>query len=1000
MNEKSRFKKLLLVAMGLLCLIGIEAQMRSITGTVKDAMDGSPIPGASVFVKTTTRGTITAGNGSFTVEVSAGETLVFSFIGYKAQEILIGNQTSLNIALESDMQGVDEVVVIGYGVAKKKDLTGSVQTVSAKDFNQGAITSPQQLVNGKIAGVQIVDGGGAPGAGATIRIRGGSSINASNDPLIIIDGVPIDNGGVSGTRNPLDIVNPNDIETFTVLKDASATAIYGSRASNGVIIITTKKGSGSKLKIDYNGNVSLATVARTVDMLSAGEYRTLFTQKFPALTSMLGTANTDWQDEIYSNAVSTDHNVSFSGNVKEVLPFRASAGYNVSNGILNESQMKRTTLALNMNPTFFEDHLKINASAKGLFVQNNFSNEGAIGSAVNMDPTRPVKAAGFDDFGGYYTWLQPSGPNPIAPKNPVAQIAQMNDQSSVNRFIGNFQADYKFHFLPDLRANLNLGLDMSKGQDDGGKQIAPEAGWDADAFARGGAYSVYTQKKRNELLDFYLQYTKDLTSIKSRIDVMGGYSWQHFWQQNESAAFFNEPLAEDGSYEREDPRLRKSENYLVSFFGRLNYTFNDKYYLTFTLRNDGSSRFGEDNRWGLFPSVALAWNVKQESFLQDVDVLSTFKFRLGYGVTGQQDIGSEYGYFGIYERGESTAAYVFFNSETGSYERVVVNTIRPAGYDANLKWEETATYNGGIDYGFWNGRVNGSIDLYYRKTTDILNVVPVPAGANLTNQLLTNIGDMENQGVEFTTNVIAVNNGDWRWDIGANFTYNKNKITKLTAVDDPNYLGVQHGTIDGGTGNMVKIHQVGSPAGSFFMKEQVYGADGRPVEGLYVDRNNDGKDDEGDLYVAGNPTPKYILGFSTSVTYKNWDFSLAARANLDFQLYNNIASNNAFYNQMQTTGSFTSNIHSDIYNTGFSAPQYFSDYYIQNGSFLRLDNIMLGYNFKNLGVSKLNMKVYGTVNNVFTVTKYEGVDPEVSGGVDNKLYPRPRTFLVGVNLSF
>ncbi|MGV8827536.1 MAG: SusC/RagA family TonB-linked outer membrane protein [Breznakibacter sp.] len=998
MNKKSKLRKLLLVAMGLICMIGIQAQQRTITGNVKDAADGSALPGVSVVVKNTTQGTITSFNGDFSIEAEQGRTLVFSFIGYKPQEVTIDGTTTFNIRLEQDIQGVEEVVVIGYGVSKKKDLTGAVQTVSVKDFNQGAITSPQQLVNGKIAGVQIVDAGGAPGAKSTIRIRGGSSINASNDPLIIIDGVPIANGDISGSRNPLDIVNPNDIETFTVLKDASATAIYGSRASNGVILITTKKGTGSKLTIDYTGNVSMATVAKTVDMLNADEYRTLFNQKFPSNTNLLGQASTDWQDEIYENAISTDHNLSFAGNIKNVLPFRASAGYNISNGILKESQMKRTNVALNLNPSFFEDHLRINISGKGMFSQNNFSNEGAIGSAIRMDPTKPVTAEGYEDFGGYYTWTQAGIPNSLAPKNPVAQINQSSDKSKVNRFIGNFQADYKFHFLPDLRANLNLGMDYSKGEDDGNKPIPVDAGWDTESFVREGAYSMYTQKKRNELLDFYLQYTKNLDQIKSRIDVMGGYSWQHFWQQNENASFFNTEV--NGSDVRDPYKLTKSENYLVSFFGRVNYTFNSKYYMTFTLRNDGSSRFSEDNRWGLFPSLALAWNVKDESFLQNVSMLTNLKLRLGYGITGQQDIGSEYGYFGIYERGEASAAYVFYNPETGAYDRVMINTIRPAGYDANLKWEETTTYNAAIDYGYWNDRVTGSVDVYFRETKDILNVIPVPAGANLTNQLLTNVGNMENKGIEFSTNVVAVNGKDWKWEIGGNFTYNKNEITKLTAVNDPNYLGVQHGGIDGGTGNTVKIHQVGAPAGSFFVKEQVYDANGRPVEGMYVDRNKDGVDNEADLYVAGNAAPKYIIGFNTSVSYKNWEFNAAARANLDFQLYNNIASNNAFYNQMQTTSSFASNIHSDIYNTGFTNPQYFSDYYVQDGSFLRLDNIMLGYNFNNLGIAKMRMKLYGTINNVFTITKYDGVDPEVFDGIDNKLYPRPRTFMLGVNLSF
>ncbi len=1000
MKRQFSFYKILFLFLGLGFFLNASAQEMTVTGTVTDAETGDPLPGVTVIIKGTQQGAITQPDGSYAVPAEEDATLVYSFIGYRTVEQAVNGQSTLNVELEPDILGLDEVVVIGYGVTRKKDLTGSVQTVSSENFNQGSITSPQQLMNGKIAGVNITDGGGAPGSRSTIRIRGGSSLSASNDPLIIIDGVPVDNEDVSGMRNPLNVVNPDDIETFTVLKDASATAIYGSRASNGVILITTKKGREGDIKIDYSGKASVHQPTDMVEVLDADQYRDMLETYFPGNTNLMGNASTDWQEEIYETSVSTDHNVAVSGTIKDALPFRASVGYNKSNGILKESSMERVTGALNLSPTFMDDHLRINASLKGMSIKNNFSSESAIGDAIRMDPTQPVKADGFDRFGGYYSWTNSSGnPNNIAPQNPVARINQRQDLSEVQRFVGNFQADYKFHFLPELRANLNLGMDYSTSEDDGGIQIPAEAAWDTEAFLRGGAYSHYSQEKRNELLDFYMQYTKSLDDIQSRIDVMGGYSWQHFWRQNEDEAFFNEANSE-GEFVRDPYDLTKTENYLVSFFGRLNYVYNEKYFLTFTLRNDGSSRFSEENRWGLFPSMALAWNISDEAFLENSYAVSNLKMRLSYGVTGQQNIGSNYGYFGTYRSGQPTARYVYFNPQEGTYEKIPMTTLRPEGYDINLKWEETTTYNVGIDYGFLDDRLSGSFEVYLRETEDLLNVIPVPAGANLTNELFTNVGNLENRGFEFSLNTIPYDTEDLSWEFGVNFTYNENEITKLTQVDDPNYLGVQHGGISGGTGNNIKIHKVGDPAGSFFVYEQVYDADGRPLEGVYVDRNEDGEINEADLYVAGSAVPKYILGFNTSLNYKDWDLSISGRANLDMYAYNNMASNGAFYNNLQVNGNFLNNIHSDIYNTGFYESNYFSDYYVQNASFFRLDNVTLGYNVNNLLNSGVRMRVYGSVDNVLVVSEYDGIDPEIDGGIDNNMYPRPRTYMLGVNVSF
>ncbi|PZX20739.1 iron complex outermembrane receptor protein [Breznakibacter xylanolyticus] len=1001
MRKSSDLLKALFLMLGLVVVLTAQAQVKTVTGRVSDAANGDPMPGVTVVVKGTTNGTITTPDGTYSMQVADSDVLLFSFIGFKNQEVNVAGQSVINIQLKSDNIGMEEVVVIGYGVSKKKDLTGSVQTISAKDFNQGAITSPQQLMNGKVAGVQITDGGGAPGSKSTIRVRGGSSLKASNDPLIIVDGVPMDNSDVSGMSNPLSVVNPNDIETFTVLKDASATAIYGSRASNGVILITTKKGKGTDIHVDYTGNVSVNTPTKMVDVLDAGEYSELLKQKFPANAGLMGSASTDWQKEIYKTTTSTDHSIAIAGNVKKVMPFRASVGYNNSNGILDQSQMQRTTGSLNLNPSFFKDHLRINASMKGMLLKNNFSNTDAIGDAISMDPTQAVTGDAYEPFGGYFAWADSQGnPNANAPMNPRARIDQKRNRSTVNRFIGNFQADYKFHFLPELRANLNVGTDVSTGEDDGGVQNALGAAWDVPAYARGGAYNTYLQKKKNELLDFYLQYTKDLPDYKSRFDVMGGYSWQHFWKQEETQSFYNDPLDPDADHVRDPYKMTKSENYLVSFFGRANYVYDDRYYVTFTLRNDGSSRFSDENRWGLFPSLALAWNVKGENFLTDNSTVSNMKLRLGYGVTGQQDIGNDYGYFGVYTAGETTAAYVYYKEVNGSYQRVLVNTLRPEGYDANLKWEETVTYNAGIDYGFFNDRLYGALDVYLRKTNDLLNEIPVPAGANLENVLTTNVGNLENKGVEFSVNGVLIKSTDLTWELGANVTFNENEITKLTRVDDLNYVGVANGDISGGTGNMIKIHQVGQPVGSFFVYEQVYGQDGRPIEGVYVDRDVDGEITTADMYVAGNPSPKVMLGINTSLNYKNWDFSLSGRANLGMKVYNNIASNAGYFNRMQTSGQYLGNLNSDVFNTGFFTPQYFSDYYVKNASFFRLDNVTLGYRFKDLMSSKMNMRVYATVNNVFVLTDYDGIDPEVSDGIDRNIYPRPRTFLLGVSVSF
>ncbi|GAA4826320.1 TonB-dependent receptor [Algivirga pacifica] len=971
------------------------AQERAVSGTVLDET-GSPLPGVSVVVKGTTKGAATDFDGRFQLLLNNGEdVLTISYIGYTSKDITVGNQTSLSISLSPDADQLEEVVVIGYGSVKKDDLTGSVQSVTAADFNQGAITSPQELVNGKMPGVQIVNGGGSPGAAATIRIRGGSSLSASNDPLIIIDGVPVSNEGVAGMRNPLNTINPNDIETFTVLKDASATAIYGSRASAGVIIITTKKGSKGGLQINYAGNVSVSTPTQFVDVLDADKYREVLVAQKPAVEGLMGDASTNWQEEIYQNAISTDHNVSVAGNIADVLPVRASIGYNNSEGVLRGDNLQRTTATLNLNPKLFDDHLKVDASVKFSNIQNTFANQGAIGAAAAMDPTQPIK----NENGEYFSWTNPDGsPINIAPANPVALLNQRTDVSAGNRVIANAQLDYKFHFLPELRANLNVATDriMSEGE----TVTSPEAMFNVESLGK-GLRTEYTSEKSNDLLDFYLQYAKEFG--ESRFDIMGGYSYQHFYTENTGREFLGDE-AERGVY------VDRYENYLVSFFGRANYSLKDRYMVTVTLRNDGSSRFAPENRWGLFPSAALAWNIKKEGFLAGSETISALKFRAGYGVTGQQDIFDNYPYFGKYTRGNEFATYTFVDPATGQIMTPMVDpntgrnvpylSLRPEAYNKDLKWEEATTYNVGIDYGFYDDRITGSLEAYYKQNTDLLNTVDIPVGSNFNNRVISNIGSMEARGVEFSINTKLVNNGDLFWDLGFNVAVQDNQITQLTQVESETYLGVETGDIAGGTGNRVQIHTVGHPAYSFFVYEQVYDNEGNPIENMFVDRNEDGKINDFDKYHFNQSAPQVLMGINTSVSYKNWEFSASGRANFGNAVYNNMAALNGHYNDFETSGQFLGNINANALETNFNTEILLSDYYVQDASFFRMDNIMVGYNVKSLFGDSINARVYGTVNNAFVISNYEGIDPEIFGGIDNSFYPRPRTFMLGVNVSF
>jgi iron complex outermembrane receptor protein len=992
MAKRTTIKLFSFLAFILLFIQAGYAQEGMVRGMVFDAEDASSLPGASVAIKGTTTGTVTDADGKFSIMVEPDAVLVISFIGYKTQEITVQPNTTIDVSLEIDAELLDEFVVIAYGVQKKEDVTGSVGAIGSKDFNEGVIMSPAELIAGKVAGVQVVNSGGAPGAGTTIRIRGGSSLQALNDPLVVIDGVPVESGAISGMRNPLNIINPNDIESMTILKDASATAIYGSRASNGVIIVTTKKSrvgkTGKKfpIQLEYMGKFSLNTPTKTVDVFGADEYRSLFAEKNPTHVDMLGTANTNWQDEIFKNAFGQEHYVGAAGALS-FMPYRFSFGYTNQDGILKTDNLKRTTLSLNLNPVFFEDHLKINVNAKYINIKNKFADRGAIGAALQFDPTKPVMSDS-SSFGGYYYWEQANGnPVALATANPVALLEQREDISTVNGFIGNAQFDYRFHFLPELRANLNLAGDFSSSE--GTLFIDTTAAFNYDPQFGGGTDNYYKQEKTNRLLEFYLNYNKDISSINSNIDALMGYSWQHFYRSNYSinSNVVRTPELTDTI---DDP----TEVYLLSYFGRINYTFMDRYLLTFTLRNDNSSRFHKDNRQGWFPSVALAWKIADEKFMDKANVISQMKLRASYGITGQQNINQgDYPYLARYTFNRAGAYYLLGD--------IYYRTLRPEGYDVNLKWEETSTYNIGLDYGFADDRFYGSIDIYLRKTKDLLNIVPVPAGTNLTNELLTNIGNLENKGVEFSIFTRPIVKTDMAWDIGLNVTYNQNKITKLTASDDPNYLGFKVGGIAGGVGNTVQIHSVGHPAFSFFVFEQVYGSDGKPIQGMYVDRNGDGEITDDDRYHYKDPHPDVIIGLNSMFIYKNLDFSFSGRVYLGNYVYNNVESENGNYERLyRPEGPYVGNIITDVTETDFENPQYLSDYYVQDGSFFRMDYMTLGYNFKKMLKEKLRLRLTFTVSNAFMITKYRGLDPEIFQGIDNNIYPRPRTYVLGVSLQF
>ena len=984
-----------------------------VKGVVSD--QAGPIIGATVLEQGTTNGVSTGLDGDYVLTVSnANAVIEISCIGY-ATQTFTASQVPAKVLLAEDTMFLDDVVVIGYGTVKKDDMTGSVSAVKADQLNKGVVTSPSSLLQGKSAGVVITPGSGAPGSGSTIRIRGGSSLKASNDPLIVIDGLPVSNDGISGTADALSSINPNDIESFTVLKDASATAIYGSRASNGVILITTKKGNGTGkgVHLDVDFTASLSQPARYVDVMNAAELREAVlaytgskeSDAYKALGSD-ETIDTNWQKEIYQLAQTYELNASLSGKLDNkvvTMPYRISVGGLYQQGTLKTGYMGRETVSLNLAPSFLDKHLTFNLNGKFMNMDTRFANQDAITQAIQYTPTKPV----YDETGlnGYSWWNYGKGTytvdncNTMANQNPVALLNDKKDLSRANRFIGNAQIDYKIHGLEDLRLNVNLGIDFSKSR--GTVDVAPNTEQSMHSTNQQGAdgsasgyHNNYSQMRLDQTLEAYADYSK--TIQRHSFGIMAGYSWQHFYTESFNETFkadATDPEAAD--YYLSKPKVGKTEYFLVSFFGRVNYSFDSRYYITATLRRDGTSRF-QNNKWGLFPSVALGWSIKNEPFLKDSEAVSALKLRLSYGQTGQQDLNS-----GNYP----TLATYTYNTNASQYYfgTTMIQPITPNGYNADLKWETTSTYNVGIDYGFIKDRIYGSVEFYKRYTKDLLNWTPVAAGANLTNYLDANIGNLENTGVEFEINAVPIETRDWNWKIGANVAWNKTVVTKLTTDDErADYYGVETGGISGGTGNNIQVHQTGFAPYSFFVYQQVYDVNGNPIEGLYVDRNKDGKIDTNDKYCYHKAAPDVTLGLNTTLSYKNWTLALSAHASIGNYVYDNIRSNGELLSDLWTN-SFVNNRVPGALKTNFAkSAQYFSDYYVKDASFFKFDNITLSRYFSLGKDSKLPMglNVFATVQNVGCISSYTGVDPEIYSGIDNNMYPRPRTYILGIKFNF
>ena len=1007
--------RMLTFLLGLFLSISAFAQQITVNGHVKDAT-GEDIIGATVRVVGQQGGVITDFDGNFSIEAKQGDKLQISYIGYETQEVAAAPR--VEVILRDDSHALNEVVVIGYGVARKNDLTGSVTALKPDEKNHGLVTNAQDMIQGKIAGVNVTSDGGKPGGGATIRIRGGSSLNASEDPLIVIDGLAMDNVGIKGAANPLTMVNPNDIESFTVLKDASATAIYGSRGSNGVIIITTKKGrAGMAPKVSYNGNVSYSVKKKTLDVLDAAEYTSFIKNYYGAdseAASLLGNADTDWQEEIFHGAVSSDHNVTIQGGLAK-MPYRLSVGYTDQNGILKTSNFQRVTTSVTLNPSFFQDHLKFNINGKFMYAHNRYANDAAIADATRMDPTQPITSAddASKNYHGYWQWkdsgaslLDPNYPtmwnrNTVA--NPLSRLYEKNDRANSYDYMGNVEVDYQVHGFEDLRLHMNASGDWANGQQD-----TDYANWGPSNFYYGNS-GFSKEHKYNLTYSAYAQYYKDFLK-NQHFDIMAGYEWSHskHWGNSYYAGTYptttNQVITYDdgttapaaGKPRNPSTGIWKTENYLVSFFGRANYIAWDQLMLTATVRHDGSSRFKD--HWATFPSFALGWKINELPFLKSANWIDELKLRLGWGKTGQQEDIGDYNYFATYN--------VNTTNIDGRYPLIGVNDsgllYRPDAYNPDLKWETTTTKNIGLDFQFFHNRISGSVDVYHRKTTDLINWASVSAGSNFRNQVVSNIGSLVNKGIEASLTVRPIVTEKIQWEVTANFTYNKNEITELTGESSL----ILTGGISSGTSNQVQAHTPGYPKRSFYVFQQVYDENNIPLEGVYVDRNADGIINDSDRYLYKSPDAPYTAGLSSRLQFWNWDLGFGLRASFDnYVFWDKEAGYSNVSKRYDSSFGYLQNVIPGAVERNWSTYDHaLSDYFVHNASFLKCDNITLGYSFSNLfkggSYNGITGRIYASATNVFTITKYEGIDPEVFGGIDNNMYPRPFTLQLGVNLNF
>ena len=943
----------------------------TVSGTVTDQAN-TPLPGVNIIIKGTATGTTTGFDGDYNISAKNGETIVFSFIGFKPQEIVYRGQQTLNVTLQEDTAQLDEIVLIGYGSTTRQDATGAVEKVSEKEFNQGAIVSPEQLLSGKSAGVRITSGGGDPGGGSEIRIRGGASLSASNSPLIVIDGLPLDQRGVQGVRNQLNAINPNDIEDFVVLKDASATAIYGSRASNGVILITTKKGkTNAPFSVEYDLKASVAKVNDFVDVLTADEFRAIAETDLNFNASLLGNSKTDWQKKIYQTAVGAIHNVTVSQGFDN-FNFRANINHTSQQGVLTGDLYERNSINLSAVQRLLDNNLKLTLTTKGILDDNKYAERGAIGGAVGFDPTHSV----YNPDGSYFHHV---GQN-LAFDNPVFALANNNNRARNKRNITNFNIDYNIPFVDGLKFNLNAGLDYSELS---GKQYVGASPKNAGSFNYRNFYEGFN---RNSLLDFYFNYKTTLESINTDIDLTAGHSYQEFFIRSD-----RRETETSGSLVRRDPIINR--NALESYFARASFDFNDKYLLSLSLRRDGSSRFGPENRWSNFPGVSAGWKMNNEEFLQN-SFFSNLKLRAGWGKTGQQEIGNNYGYLGIYTPGRSDASVQFgYINGVPQY----INTLRPEEFDENLKWEETSQYNVALDFGFFDERLTGTVDAYYRETTDLLATIPTAAGSNLSDLLTTNVGSVLSKGIEFSLNGVLAQSEDFNWDMNFNVTLQENKITKLSLAQDPDFF-IAQGGISGGTGNNIQLWKEGLDPSTFYVFRQVYDTDGKPIEGAYVDVNGDNQITEADKQAYKKASPDAYMGFTNTLNYKNLDFSFTFRGSFGNYMYNNVASDRGNITTVNDApGQYYVNSHSSVLDNNFKKQNLFSDYYIERADFVKLDNVSLGYLVPG---EKIDLRLSLTATNLFTLTKYDGLDPEISNGIDNNFYPRPQTFVLGLNFTF